>query len=48
LLFEPENKLMEPYGVHSHESVVTASEQGEILLAIENYHEVTVHLELGV
>ena len=48
LLFEPDFKSLEPYGVTAQESVLSATEQGEMVLAIENYQGITAHLEVGM
>ena len=48
LLFEPDFKSLEPYGASAQESVLTATEQNEMFLAIENCQGISVYLEVGM
>ena len=48
LLFEPDFKSLEPYGVTAQESVLTATEQSEMFLAIENCQGITAYFEVDM
>lgn len=46
LLFEPDQKVFESFGVSALESLITTNEDGEILIPVENYQGLTVRLEI--
>lgn len=48
LLFEPEPEALVLLGLNACESVVAASEDNEVLLTVQNYQGITVHLESGL
>ncbi len=48
LLFEPEHDVLAPLGVSASECVITVSEDGEVLLPVNNYQGITARrMQLG-
>ena len=48
MLFEPKHDLLAPLGVNASECVVTVTEDGEVLLPVNNYQGITAHMEAGM
>ena len=47
VLFEPCHGMLDSLGVCTHESLVHRSDDGTILVSVQNYQGVAVHLEAG-
>ena len=47
LLFEPNHRMLDVFGLDAEESVVTANDKGEVWVPIQNFQGMTAYLEAG-